>query len=93
MSVRKEPLEAATLAVLQEHLLTEKHVRLFTEEFEHEMQRLGREDAGMEHAAQYRLKQVTTELDVTPAFHPTATRDRPLLSRRSAGEATVGFKP
>ena len=31
--------------------------------------------------------------DVTPAFHPAATRDRPLLSRRSAGEATVGFKP
>ncbi|WP_162236648.1 pentapeptide repeat-containing protein, partial [Sphingomonas sp. Leaf32] len=31
--------------------------------------------------------------DVTPAFHPAATRDRPLLSRRSAGEATVRFKP
>ncbi|MEG8041884.1 recombinase zinc beta ribbon domain-containing protein [Sphingomonas sp. LR59] len=63
VSVRKEPLEAATLAVLQEHLLTENHVRLFIEEFEHEMQRLGRQDAGMEHAAQHRLKQVTTELD------------------------------
>ncbi|WP_259466748.1 zinc ribbon domain-containing protein [Sphingomonas sp. PP-CE-3A-406] len=62
VSVRKEPLEAATLAVLQEHLLTENHVRLFIEEFEHEMQRLG-QDAGMEHAAQHRLKQVTTELD------------------------------
>ena len=61
--MRKEPLEAATLAVLQEHLLTENHVRLFIEEFEHEMQRLGRQDAGMEHAAQHRLKQVTTELD------------------------------
>ncbi|MEG8017044.1 recombinase family protein [Sphingomonas sp. LR55] len=63
VSVRKETLEAATLAVLQEHLLTENHVRLFIEEFEHEMQRLGRQDAGMEHAAQHRLKQVTTELD------------------------------
>ncbi len=63
VSVRKEPLEAATLAVLQEHLLTENHVRLFIEEFEHELQRLGRQDAGMEHAAQHRLKQVTTELD------------------------------
>jgi hypothetical protein len=31
--------------------------------------------------------------DVTYAFHPAATRDRPLLSRRSAGEATGGFKP
>lgn len=63
VSVRKEPLEAATLAVLQEHLRTEKHVRLFIEEFEHEMQRLGHQDAGMVHAAQHRLKQVTTELD------------------------------
>jgi hypothetical protein len=32
-------------------------------------------------------------IDVTPAFHPAATRDRPLLSRRSAGEAMAGFKP
>ncbi len=31
--------------------------------------------------------------DVTPIFHPAATRDRPLLSRRSAGEATGGFEP
>jgi hypothetical protein len=31
--------------------------------------------------------------DVTPAFHPAAARDRPLLSRRSAGEATGRFKP
>ena len=31
--------------------------------------------------------------DVTPVFHPATTRDRPLLSRRSADEATVGFKP
>ena len=30
---------------------------------------------------------------VTPVFHPAATRDRPLLSRRSACEATDGFKP
>ena len=31
--------------------------------------------------------------DVTPAFHPAATRDRPVLSRMSAVEATGGFKP
>ena len=31
--------------------------------------------------------------DVTPVFHPAATRDRPLLSRRSACEPTGGFKP
>ena len=39
------------------------------------------------------LNDVGMKYDVTPAFHPAATRDRPLLSRRSAGEATVGFKP
>ena len=31
--------------------------------------------------------------DVTPTFHPAATRDRPVLSRMSAVEATGGFKP
>ena len=31
--------------------------------------------------------------DVTPVFHPAAARDRPVLSRMSAGEATGGFKP
>lgn len=31
--------------------------------------------------------------DVTPVFHPAATRDRPVLSRTSAGEATSGVKP
>ena len=32
-------------------------------------------------------------VDVTPTFHPAATRDRPVLSRMSTGEATGGFKP
>ncbi len=31
--------------------------------------------------------------DVTPDFHPAATRDRPVLSRRSAGDATGGVNP
>ena len=31
--------------------------------------------------------------DVTPVFHPAATRDRPVLSRMSAGEATGGVNP
>ena len=30
------------------------------------------------------------ESDVTPTFHPAATRDRPVLSRMSAGEAVDG---
>ncbi len=33
------------------------------------------------------------DCDVTPAFHPAATRDRPVLSRMSAVEATGGVNP
>jgi 2-polyprenyl-6-methoxyphenol hydroxylase-like FAD-dependent oxidoreductase len=43
--------------------------------------------------AGWQANRILAGIDVTPAFHPAATRDRPLLSRRSAGEATVGFKP
>jgi len=39
------------------------------------------------------ITQVYEACGVTPVFHPAATRDRPLLSRRSACEATDGFKP
>ncbi|MBD8552809.1 MULTISPECIES: recombinase family protein [unclassified Sphingomonas] len=63
VSVRKGPLETATLATLQEHLLTDEHVRVFIEEFERELQRLTRQDTGRHDAAQQRLQQVTTELD------------------------------
>jgi hypothetical protein len=31
--------------------------------------------------------------DLTPAFHPAVTRDRLVLSRMSAGEATGGVNP
>ena len=31
--------------------------------------------------------------DVTPVFHPAATRDLPVLSRMSAGETTGGVNP
>ncbi len=40
VSVRKGPLEAATLAILQHSLLTEDHARLFAKEFRREMARI-----------------------------------------------------
>ena len=40
-----------------------------------------------------RLNSDRARNDVTPAFHSVATRDRPVLSRRSAGEATGGVNP
>ena len=57
------PVETATLAILQEHLLTDEHVRVFIEEFERELQRLTRQDTGQHDAAQKRLKQLTTEIE------------------------------
>ncbi len=63
VSVRKRPLETATLAILQEHLLTDEHVRVFIEEFERELQQLTRQDTGQHDAAQKRLNQVPTEIE------------------------------
>ncbi|WP_436286797.1 recombinase family protein [Sphingomonas trueperi] len=62
ISVRKGPLETATLAILQEHLLTEDHARLFAEEFEREARRLGQREGCHQDAAEVRLKQLETEL-------------------------------
>ncbi|WP_206599111.1 hypothetical protein, partial [Sphingomonas turrisvirgatae] len=41
----------------------------------------------------YPFQSLPVTSDVTPAFHPAATRDRPVLSRMSAGEATGGVNP
>ncbi len=40
VSVRKAPLETDTLAVLQHHLLTDDHARLFADAFRREAERL-----------------------------------------------------
>jgi len=39
------------------------------------------------------LNLIRDHFDVTPVFHPAATRDRPVLSRMSAVEATGGVNP
>lgn len=62
MSVRKEPLETATLAILQGQLLTEDHARLFVEEFRREAARLARSGERRDAGASKRLKQLETEL-------------------------------
>ena len=62
VSVRKEPLETATIAILQHGLLTEEHARLFVEEFGREMARLSQGDDRRNEAARVRLRQVETEL-------------------------------
>jgi len=37
------------------------------------------------------MKLSNANWDVTPVIHPAVARDRPVLSRMSAGEATGGF--
>ena len=62
VSVRKEPLETATLAILQGRLLTEEHARLFVEEFRREAARLAKGDERRDEAPSDRLKRIETEL-------------------------------
>ncbi len=62
VSVRKEPLETATLAILQSHLLTEDNAKLFVEEFRREAARLAKGDERRDETASNRLKQIETDL-------------------------------
>ena len=62
VSVRKEPLETATLAVLQGYLLTEEDAKLFVEEFRREATRLARGDERQDETASVRLRQIEAEL-------------------------------
>ncbi|WP_443025467.1 recombinase family protein [Sphingomonas sp. Leaf231] len=63
LSVRKGPLEVATLAVFQHHLLTEEHARLFADEFAREMERLNQAMIDQERTSSDRLTIVTREID------------------------------
>ncbi|WP_425288453.1 recombinase family protein [Sphingomonas gellani] len=62
VSVRKEPLETATLAVLQSHLLSENHAKLFVDEFRREAARLATGDERRDETTSNRLKQIEIEL-------------------------------
>ncbi|TVV75970.1 hypothetical protein FOY91_05615 [Sphingomonas solaris] len=62
VSVRKAPLETATLAILQEGLLTESHAKLFVEEYRREAARLAQGDERRDVAGAVRLKQLEVEL-------------------------------
>lgn len=62
VSVRKEPLETATLTALQDRLLTEDHAKLFVEEYRREAARLAQGDERRDEAGTARLKQLEIEL-------------------------------
>lgn len=56
VSVREEPLETATLAILQSRLLTENHAKVFVEKFRREAARLAKGDERRDETASIRLK-------------------------------------
>ena len=63
VSVRKGPLETATLSILQHRLLTEDHARLFAKEFKREMARLTSTSVRQDQLVIDRLAIVTREID------------------------------
>ncbi|WP_443024660.1 recombinase family protein [Sphingomonas sp. Ag1] len=87
VSVRKGPLEAASLAILQHSLLTEDHARLFVEEFGREMARITASTLQQDQATSDRLSAVVREIDnlaanmLTGVLSPTLAK---LLSDREA---------
>ena len=92
VSVRKGPLEAATLAVLHHHLLTEDHAQLFADEFRREVARVTRAKTRDVDEASARLKDVEHEIEnlaanmLTGVASPTLLR---MLSEREAEKARL----
>ncbi|WP_413071687.1 recombinase family protein [Sphingomonas sp. 1P08PE] len=92
LSVRKGPLETATLTVLQHQLLTEEHARLFADEFRRETMRLSNTAASRDQQSTERLATVTREIDnlaanmLTGVASPTLLR---LLADREAEKARL----
>ncbi len=87
VSVRKMPVEAATLAVLQHHLLTEDHARLFADEFRRESARIAVATSRRDEAATVRLAVIAHEIDNLAANMLTAVVSPTLLKLLSEREA------
>jgi site-specific DNA recombinase len=87
VSVRKEPLETATLSILQHRLLIEDHTRLFAEEFGREMTRLTRTSARQDQSVIERLTIVTREIDNLAANMLAAVASPALLKLLADREA------
>ncbi len=87
VSVRKGPLETATLSTLQHQLLTEDHARLFAEEFQREMARLTSMSARQDRSIIDRLAVVTREIDTLAANMLAAVASPALLKLLGDREA------
>ena len=87
VSVRKGPLETATLSILQHRLLTEDHARLFAEEFKREMARLTSTSVRQDQLVIDRLAIVTREIDNLAANMLAAVASPDLLKLLAHREA------
>ncbi|BCA63680.1 hypothetical protein HMP09_2914 [Sphingomonas sp. HMP9] len=86
VSVRKGPLETATLSILQHRLLTGDHARLFAEEFKREMAQLISTSADHDQLVIDRLAVVTREIDALAANMLAAVASPTLLKLLSERE-------
>ncbi|WP_162236841.1 recombinase family protein [Sphingomonas sp. Leaf208] len=87
VSVRKGPLETATLSILQQQLLTEDHARLFADEFRREMVRLTSTSARQDQSIIDHLAVVTREIDTLAANMLAAVASPALLKLLGDREA------
>ncbi|MDN4634529.1 recombinase family protein, partial [Sphingomonas sp. PsM26] len=87
VSVRKGPLETATLSILQHKLLTEDHARLFADEFRREMARLSRTSTCKNQSVIERLSVVTREIDTLAVNMLAAVASPALLKLLADREA------
>ncbi len=87
VSVRKGPLETATLSILQHQLLTEDHARLFAEEVQRELARLTSTSARQDQSIIDRLAVVTREIDTLAANMLAAVASPALLKLLGDREA------
>jgi hypothetical protein len=87
VSIRKGPIETATLSILQHQLLTEDHTRLFAEEFGREMARLTSTSARQDQSVIDRLAIITREIDNLAANMLAAVASPALLKLLADREA------
>jgi site-specific DNA recombinase len=92
VSIRKGPIETAVLSILQSHLLTPEHGRIFVEEFKREMARLARDSERGEERTSERLLEVEAEIHnlsqnmLAGILSPTLTK---MLAEREAEQAAL----
>ena len=87
LSVRKGPLETAALAVLQHHLLTEDHAKLFAYEFRREVERVSEADSRGTDDASARLTVVEREINNLAANMLSGVASPTLLNMLGEREA------